>query len=406
MFQGGDENLDPVYEYFVGHCHHVIDGRIRKVLDVYFPTDDLGNLLTWEFKGPIEPAEVEVATDFSPYQFLLAVKIPHSNNGDVSKFTLNSSSASKWIDSLYHVLVYIQSSLKLKSKNGLERASQALVALHWFISYIIPTQLWASESLDERLQSLRLKHWDLTVEDSLPSESRSSMKEECSIFFRAIDAICAWTVAPQKLVKHKLFSQANTVFTVQIFDMPNVELPAVELDENVLTRWNLAGDDSEYVRQQSKSANDKGQVLASDKDKGRVHCEAGLLAALACDETTLRSLQHDQQTMIVALIRTLKDQETYVIGVAKKCCPTCRHLATVIEQYHSLKLDLPGSHTRYHAWRPPAWLSDEILLKLETLVLSDVHGMLKKRSYGSRASSPGSDKSNSKPPKLPNLPEY
>lgn len=155
MFQGGDENLDPVYEYFVGHCHHVIDGRIRKVLDVYFPTDDLGNLLTWEFKGPIEPAEVEVATDFSPYQFLLAVKIPHSNNGDVSKFTLNSSSASKWIDSLYHVLVYIQSSLKLKSKNGLERASQALVALHWFISYIIPTQLWASESLDERLQSLR-----------------------------------------------------------------------------------------------------------------------------------------------------------------------------------------------------------------------------------------------------------
>ncbi|KAE9410638.1 hypothetical protein BT96DRAFT_1012137 [Gymnopus androsaceus JB14] len=338
-YHGGDKNLSHLYEYFVGHCHHMIDSRIQKVLDVYFPTDDAGNLLMWELEGLLEPAEVRIAAKSPPSQFLRAVKVPCTTTHDgFLTFIFNSSSAPKWIDAIYNVLVFIRSSLKrlkdqttndLEFRQGLENTSKAIVALHGFLNHLIPKQLWVSASLNNRLQDLRVKHWNLNVDDSLPSESQNTMWEECSIFFCAINAICAWTIASRALVKHKLFSQKNIVFSVQILDVPDVALPAVELD-SVLKQWGLAGKDvSEYVQQQLK--------LASDA--GRSHCEAGLLAAL--------------QAAIAELVESLK-QETYVIGVAKKCCPTCRHLAKVIKDVHGLQLDLPGSHTQYHPWRPPA----------------------------------------------------
>ncbi|KAE9389633.1 hypothetical protein BT96DRAFT_393058 [Gymnopus androsaceus JB14] len=232
-------------------------------------------------------------------------------------FTFDWSSAPKWIDAIYHVLVFIQSSLPKQKKDindlrqGLENATKAIVALHGFINYLIPKQLWISINLKRRLQKLRAKHWDLTVEDGLTSTSQNKMWEECSIFFCAIDAICAWKVASRALVKHKLFSQKNIVFSVQILDVSDIALPAVDLD-SVLELWGLAGrSDSQYVRQQLKVTS----------DKGRSHCEAGLMAALVCDDATLQTLPHEQQAAIAELVESLK-QEKYAIGVAKKCCPS------------------------------------------------------------------------------------
>ncbi|KAJ6619047.1 hypothetical protein B0H10DRAFT_2189191 [Mycena sp. CBHHK59/15] len=82
-------------------------------------------------------------------------------------------------------------------------------------------------------------------------------------------------------------------------------------------------------------------------------------------------------SFFIYLIASEADAE-YFIGVAKKCCPTCLHLASVLAEEHNVKLGLPGRDTNYHPWHAPAWLSKKVLQRLELNLRGVVQDMVTK----------------------------
>ncbi|KAJ6612678.1 hypothetical protein B0H10DRAFT_2222871 [Mycena sp. CBHHK59/15] len=101
----------------------------------------------------------------------------------------------------------------------------------------------------------------------------------------------------------------------------------------------------------------------NNPNRGATHCEAGLLASIAYNPSF-----SDVQTQV--------NGAPIPIGVAKKCCPACRHLADVLEKGGRWKFDLPGSHARWHPWVPPHWLPTTILQDLDHQFLSIVSNMV------------------------------
>ena len=79
------------------------------------------------------------------------------------------------------------------------------------------------------------------------------------------------------------------------------------------------------------------------------------------------------------------------IGVAKKCCPVCRMLMEILRSKFQINLHIAGSHSRYHPWVPPQWLTEPVLQELEKELLTEVADMATKIILGTCASSPHSD---------------
>ncbi|KAJ6466270.1 hypothetical protein C8R45DRAFT_484359 [Mycena sanguinolenta] len=107
--------------------------------------------------------------------------------------------------------------------------------------------------------------------------------------------------------------------------------------------------------------------------KGACHCEAGLIASLYLRKKKLLSTQKETQKEPPEVAKAFSNlpadnQEAYTIGVAKKCCPTCKILVDVLRG-RELTLHIAGAHSRFHPWVPPQWLPDDVVEEVEKHLL-------------------------------------
>jgi len=175
---------------------------------------------------------------------------------------------------------------------------------------------------------------------------------------------------------------------VHIIDLPE-DRPVEPSLDSAISFWGLEEhqDDIQNVR----------DTIA--RSTGHVHCEAGLLASLVYPTAPKNQEEFD--------FRSIPKGTEHVIGVAKKCCPVCRHLVTVLETRKAVKLHLPGNHSRYHVWCPPTSLNEDVLIAVEQLVLGHVKQMLEeKQGSCSGASSVTSDDLAGDAPGVPSKRSY
>lgn len=94
-------------------------------------------------------------------------------------------------------------------------------------------------------------------------------------------------------------------------------------------------------------------------------------------------------------------QEPISIGVGKKPCPCCTILAEVLCEKYSIKIEMPGAHSTFFPWLPPAWLPDEVLEAMEKKMLDLVKKFATAPIPSSTSTSPASSYSDTNPLKKP-----
>ncbi|KAJ6616246.1 hypothetical protein B0H10DRAFT_1407457 [Mycena sp. CBHHK59/15] len=209
----------------------------------------------------------------------------------------------------------------------------------------------------------------------MPPKSRAtpSALPWCDTFVRSIEAACAWTTAPAYLTGTQIAKKSVKV-TIEVIELPREPIQAYGADE-LVEHWKLLGHWPEAVADKVTRVMEVRK--ANNPNRGAAHCEAGLLASLAYTPSSNTAQEPEFLTQALRVAREqLNDHHSIPIGVAKKCCPACRHLADVLEKDGRWKFDLPGSHARWHAWVPPHWLSTTVLKDLENRFISVVSNMV------------------------------
>ncbi|KAJ7127146.1 hypothetical protein C8R44DRAFT_115449 [Mycena epipterygia] len=204
--------------------------------------------------------------------------------------------------------------------------------------------------------------------------------------------MCEWSTGPRALLQSPITTSPIPI-EVLVADLPRGQI-TVETSQALMARWAELGGWSDSI---------KASVLAAlalsplDAQKGACHCEAGLILLRAkSKEVTAIETPKVLKEMLKALgDKNINGQSAFTIGVAKKCCPLCRHLGELLQKTYKLRFDLPGRHSVYRPWVPPAWLPTDILEDLETKMLEVIEKMVAKHDHlrSSRVSSPGSDPS-------------
>ncbi|KAF9065600.1 hypothetical protein BDP27DRAFT_1404765 [Rhodocollybia butyracea] len=379
--------------FFLAQCVPEIMSRFREVEKVYLG-EKVGHFKSWTESVQIdlptcETGPIQKGTYLSIY---MMKHVPSTDMGDTVKFTLDSSSFPSWIQMILKLLDFLPffSTPFDKTLDNLEKLSLVLQLLHEIID-CAPAELWAITKLNDYLKSLRLETKTGNegegednaegeqIGDTVGAQTSSSISKprplpECSLFFHAIDAICAWTTAVKKLLSYRHLGSQGITLDIHVIDLPQSELAEPTLD-SALSVWGL----------EEHSAKIQGLSKRIHNCSGDIHCEAGLLASLL-----FPSAPKNNSFDFHSIPRTT----LHVIGVAKDCCPVCQHLATVLETTENIKLYLPGNHSRYHAWYPPDSLPSHVLKAVEQQILRYVKQMLEpQQSSCSRASFVSSDDS-------------
>jgi hypothetical protein len=104
--------------------------------------------------------------------------------------------------------------------------------------------------------------------------------ENSALFYRATDAVTAWTSGVRSVVRSKLFSVKELQVTVNVLDLPHATVPDTEqltINTARINHWAALGqwDEEAIQTAQRKAQRIKQPVLA-----GVCHCEAGLLASI------------------------------------------------------------------------------------------------------------------------------
>ncbi|KAJ7279120.1 hypothetical protein C8J57DRAFT_1574269 [Mycena rebaudengoi] len=227
----------------------------------------------------------------------------------------------------------------------------------------------------------------------------------CSTFYRAVDALTAWTTGPTYLL-HSRVATTTPNITLTVVDLPRATIPSTSVEE-LLCCWEAEKWTPEQlgkIQAQLKDGNPSTPPL-----DGECHAEAGLIASAIAHigqrvqqvsrgvdpaeeqapgggtgsysgEESINTLEPDdlanmfqagdgsggsigedplnepepESEDLANVFRSMFPQASsqleLAIGVARKCCPLCRILADVAEQQYNIKLDLPGQHARFHPW--------------------------------------------------------
>ncbi|KAF8215037.1 hypothetical protein K438DRAFT_1749137 [Mycena galopus ATCC 62051] len=272
----------------------------------------------------------------------------------------------------------------------------------------------------------------LDLPEHLPSSGRrwklnapveqtvSRARPEVRAFYRAIDAVCAWTTGSRYILSSSI-AKSKAPLSLSIVDLPREDVPEHSV-EVLAARWMERGRWTPSTHQIVTESLRSFQADAQEKESkarrramsgtvttegavevetsaptiasvsGACHCEAGLIASVI-----IRQFQLEPQLEPTVLTDGFADldvspEASFTIGVAKKCCPTCKFLIDILRTDNRFKIDIAGAHSRFTPWVPPTWLPLKVLDQMEERLLSVVKNMVTERNFsGSRASSPASD---------------
>ncbi|KAF8214962.1 hypothetical protein K438DRAFT_1954970 [Mycena galopus ATCC 62051] len=411
-----------VIQFFVGACFDKIQARFNVLREMY-PFDALRG---W---GPLEGEEIpslDVKISNLAVQTLLA-EAKLSDN----LFRFDSSNAAVWWNRL--ILLLLQMASHAKARKGDENINDVAAAsetLHAFLR-VIPSVFWSIPSLMALLCNCRSS--ELQTEDEEEAEAFAEADEssifnvmpEVRAFYRGLHAVCAWTTGA-KYIMSSAIGKSKAPLSLSIVDVPREDVP-VHSPEALAARWTKQGhfppsihrkiaeklssfredaqrkeaDARRWAALATAMTQDAAEMVdpATTEDPtetvtGACHCEAGLIASIYLRQ---QDLQLDEPAVLTDAFAEF-DAANPTIGVAKKCCPTCKILIDVLRTKNHLKVDIAGAHSRFSTWVPPTWLPVEVLDQLEQRLLKVVEKIIMANSHvlrGSCASSLVSDRSGS-----------
>ncbi|THH27542.1 hypothetical protein EUX98_g6645 [Antrodiella citrinella] len=250
----------------------------------------------------------------------------------------------------------------------------------------MPAELWKIPSLVDILRQVfppayvdaapDAKNDDDDDDGGSILESELELKEaavspQVNFFIRDVDSLAAPIVATRYLTSMKIF-QKSTSLHVSLLSFTHPTLPA----ENNTTAQNKAirseitalltgWRDRNVLDEERHTAITKIVDGTKLKLEGRFHCEAGIMALLYAK---LRGPDQEENP--------LRESEfPLTIGVSKKCCPICWELGQILSADFELSVALPGTHSVFSFWIPPSWLPDNVLAKLELVLLEKLRLM-------------------------------
>ncbi|KAF9028616.1 hypothetical protein BDP27DRAFT_1410267 [Rhodocollybia butyracea] len=248
--------FESAIRFFLAQCFPKIQSRFRQVHGVYLT--NVPTFKTWaeSFVFTLPTSETHsFLRDTRFCDFMIHSKIPYVDvDSKRIKFSLNSVSFPFWIKVILKLLGFLRCLLKAfsKTRSNLGKMSSNLQLLHQVIC-CVPAQLWTISQLDHYLLGLRLRTSEPEDKDEFEDrdeyEDRDELKDdvnkgsapllpECALFLRAVDAICAWTTAVNKLVSLPYLGSEGMVLDIHIIDLPKHKLAEPTLD-NALSVWGL-----------------------------------------------------------------------------------------------------------------------------------------------------------------------
>ncbi|KAJ6557309.1 hypothetical protein DFH09DRAFT_542515 [Mycena vulgaris] len=308
---------------------------------------------------------------------------------ELDTYLFTSQNAHMWWDAIVTTAELLR---KVKdSEHSVPLAVAFSAALSSLMSKI-PNIMWRLPSLSTHLARSRrmatqgkykVEPDDVEDEDEsvVTDETLPNAAHECALFYRSLEAVCAWTTGPKYLLRTPV-SRSLIDIHLSVIDLPQTGIPEITASE-LLSRWSTKTLWSDQVQEEVRRhiLGKEGREVLQATD-GACHCEAGLIASFLSPGNG----PEGPETFKAITSLTIP----VAIGVAKKCCPVCRMLANIVKRTTELDLELPGQHSSFFPWVPPHWLPTSILDELEKNLLTVVTSMIveKKHLLGSRASSP------------------
>ncbi|KAJ7721045.1 hypothetical protein B0H16DRAFT_379753 [Mycena metata] len=401
--------LGAVNYHLVFQCRKKILSRLERISSAY----DVGGLRRWQ-PNPgeeIPSSAISVSSD-------LATALDHAGVtrvfGSTNEYDLNTTNLQFWWRAIFNTLDLYKRDVEA------ENIGQALLGsfvLHRLLSSI-PSSVWALPSIQQIITSCRLDtpNADLhsaqndaededteivSSEDVSDAPLRGAQHREIAVFIRTVDTTTAWTTAAGYLVATVFTKDPRQEINLTVVDLPRQTIRQ-QNPKGLVRHWAAEELWDKRLCQQVEKLLEEGP---HNTKAGACHCEAGIIASLACKLAAASSGEEYSELEPAGLreaIRQLTDgsdssRQYFSIGVSKKCCPSCKLLADVILGTYKVKVQVPGSHTRFHPWVPPAWLPERVLLSLENKILMRLTEILGKSGFtsGSNASSPVSDRGGS-----------
>ncbi|KAJ6466273.1 hypothetical protein C8R45DRAFT_1021137 [Mycena sanguinolenta] len=420
-------NRDSIHQevaiFFVRSCLSKIKARFAALRMTY---GELASLKGWT---PLPGDSVEPAQPVISHRWVRSFLEDAKIQDTAGNFQFDTGNAPLWWGCLVDMLVEMGSVISNKDPTVV---SAFLEATHYFLS-VIPSDLWRMEGLIGHLRRCRLLKQpkfededtqDESTADALPAGD-DSLPEETRAFFRGVDAVCAWTTGARYLLRSQL-AKSTAPLVISLVDFPRGDIKE-STPEALINRWRsvasepwpdetlpsikdrlvkfqktMPGMDSVANVADSAATAAGPDPVAEVADptigtrKGACHCEAGLIASIYLrQKDLLKDLppgKGEPPAVANAFANfSAKTRDSFTVGVAKKCCPTCKILIDILRG-HELDLHISGAHSRFHPWVPPQWLPDDIIEELEKRLVKVVSELLVNPS---RASSPtsGSDDS-------------
>ncbi|KAF8215034.1 hypothetical protein K438DRAFT_2123671 [Mycena galopus ATCC 62051] len=427
--------------FFVGACFLKIQARFNTFQKIY-PTDALGR--DWgPFDSEILPLSEVKITHPAIQKLLIKAKTPNGT------FLLDSSNVMLWWGGLIQLLRGMAKFISaLKGDDRIDKVASMSETIHSFLKEI-PLAFWSIPLLVGHLRKCRSsgpQNEEISGEEEDAEEAFGTGQYESSIisnsalipvnaaqqiisnappevraFYRCIDAVCAWTTGSKYILSSGI-AKSKAPLSLSIVNLPREDVPEHSV-EVLAARWMERGRwtpsthqiVTESLRSFQADAQEKeaettrratsGTATTEDaveisatpipSTTGACHCEAELIASILLRQLQLepRNLEPAVLTDAFADLDVAKD--SFTIGVAKKCCPTCKILIDILRTDNRFKVNIAGAHSRFNLWVPPKWLPLKVLDQMEAKLLNVVKNMVTEHNFsGSRASSPASDHRN------------
>ncbi|KIK63412.1 hypothetical protein GYMLUDRAFT_241895 [Collybiopsis luxurians FD-317 M1] len=202
---------------------------------------------------------------------------------------------------------------------------------------------------------------DLQAADEFSSESKESLPDQV---YRSFGTILSWHTSALALWEHRnVFSTQFRARRLSYVDMSSCSFTVNDVNEvwKKIQKKSLTTKNTSTFAQHSASLQKAMRSLTTSisAQHATVYAEAILMAHILHEVTSGR------------LSKACVKDGAFAIGVSKKSCGLCQHLAdTIHNEDEKITFHLPGTHATIFPWAPPLHLPQTVLLSIRDCLLA------------------------------------